>query len=98
MEQFEQFKKNYCIFNGFLSSDPEVKYFDSGKVVCNFSIPLKNKKDKEPVWLNCETWNQKLVEYICNYKKNDEVTVIGYLLESKYNDKKYFKFNVKVIM
>lgn len=99
MEKFNELKKNYDIFNGFLSADPEIKYFDSGKVVCKFSLPLKKDKDSETVWLNCETWNQVLAEHISEkYKKGNEMTVMGYLLETEYDNKKYIKFNVKVAM
>ena len=31
--------------------DPEVKYFDSGKVVCNFSLAVNRiKRDDPPDW------------------------------------------------
>lgn len=95
MEKFAEFEKNYKTFNGYLSADAELKYFDSGKCKCTFSIPLK--KDDKTIWLNCETWSEPLSEKIANnYKKGSEITVVGYFKKEEYNGKEYIKFIVKM--
>lgn len=99
MEKFKDFEKNYKTFTGWLMRDPEIKYFESSKVCCQFTIPLKKNKDDEPIYLNCETWNPILSETISErYLKGAEITVMGYFIENEYNGKKYLKFNVKIAM
>lgn len=96
-KQFEQFVQCYKVFNGYLSSDPEIKYFESGSCKTSFSLPLKKKKEDEAIWLNCESWG-KIAEKIAeNYKKSDEITVFGYFTEQEYKGKLYLKFIVKVV-
>jgi single-stranded DNA-binding protein len=98
MEKFEQFEQNYKTFTGYLSADSEIQYFDSGKVKTSFALPLKKSKDSETVWLNCETWNDRIAEKAANeLKKGSEVTVIGYFKTETYKEKEYIKFNVKGI-
>lgn len=99
MNNFEKFEKQYKTFTGWLMKDPELKYFDDGKSVCKFTLPLKKSKDDEPTYLNCETWSLALGETISErYIKGSEITVVGYFTESEYNDKTYTKFNVKMAM
>ena len=96
-KQFEQFEQNYKVFSGYLSADPEIKYFESGSCKTSFSLPLKKKKDDDATWLNCECWG-KIAENIAeHYKKSDEITVFGYFTEQEYNKKTYLKFIVKVV-
>ena len=98
MEQFKNFEKQYKTFGGYLSDDPQIKYFDSGACKCTFSIPLKENKDATPVWLNCECWGHIAETIAERYHKNSEITVIGYFKESEYNGKTYLNFIVKVAM
>lgn len=97
MKKFEQFEQKYVFFNGFLSNDAEIKYFENGGCKCTFSLPLKKNKDDEATWLNCESWGKKAEEIAENYKKGDEIVIGGYLKESEYNGKKYINFVVKVV-
>ena len=97
IEKYLTFEKHYTTFNGYLSADPEIKYYENGKCKTKFSLPLKKQKDDDAVWLNCEAWG-KLGERIAeNYTKGDEITVIGYFIESQYNEKIYNNFIVKII-
>ena len=97
---FSKYKKIYDIFTGILAEDPELKYFDSGKVKCTFSIPLKdyNNKETKAAWLNCECWSKKAEMMATNFFKGDEITVFGYFQEREYQGKRYVTFNVKGIM
>lgn len=97
MEKFEQFKKNYVFFNGFLSADAEIRYFENGGCKCTFSLPLKKSKDDEPTWLNCECWSNKAEEIYEKYKKGSEIVVGGYFKESEFEGKKYLNFVVKIV-
>lgn len=97
LEELQQFKQDYLFFNGFLSADPDIKYFESGSCKVTFSIPLKNNKEDNTVWLNCECWGKKAEEIGEKYKKGDEITVGGFLKETEYKEKKYVNLKVKVV-
>lgn len=84
-EEFEQFKQNLDIFGGYITQ-PELRFFESGKCKCTFAIPLKKNKEDEAIFLNCECWG-KLAEKVGELKKGDEVLVFGYLKENEYKDK-----------
>ena len=96
-EQFEKFEKSYKIFNGYISSNVDIKYFEKGGCKCTFAIPLKENKDSQPVFLNCEAWNKTAEKISETYKKGDEITIMGYFKESEYNGKKYTNFVVKLV-
>lgn len=96
MEQFEQFEKTYKFFNGYLSADPEIKYFENGGCKCTFALPLKKNKDDEATWLNCESWGTKAEEISEKYKKSSEIVVGGYFKEHEFEGKKYLNFVVKI--
>lgn len=95
LEKFEQFEKQYKTFNGFLSADPDIRYFEKG-CKCTFALPLKN--ENETIWLNCEAWNNIAEMIAGTYKKCDEIVVMGYFKESEYNGKQYVNFVVKMAM
>lgn len=85
MEKYEQFKLNLDIFGGYITQ-PELRFFESGKCKCTFAIPLKKNKDDEAIFLNCECWG-KLAEKVGEFKKGDEVLAFGNLKEDTYKDK-----------
>lgn len=86
MEKYEQFKLNLDIFGGYITQ-PELRFFESGKCKCTFAIPLKKNKDDEAIFLNCECWG-KLAEKVGEFKKGDEVLVLGYFKENEYKNEK----------
>jgi len=84
--EFEELKANLDMFYGFISNDPEIRYFESGKCKTTFAIPLKKNKEDEAKWLNCECWGA-LAEKAGELKKGTEVLVFGNFKEDKYKDK-----------
>lgn len=96
MEKFDALELKLKWFAGYMNA-PEIKYLESGSCKTTFSIPLKKKKDDEPIWLNCQAWG-KLAEKIAEYPKGSFVTVGGYFEEREYNGKTYLDFVVKVMM
>ena len=96
IKDYQQFAEVYQIFTGFLSSDPKVKYFESGACKVTFSIPLKKKKEDEATWLNCEIWGKKGERLAEEYKKGDEITVAGVFRETLYNNKTYTNLIVRI--
>ena len=95
-KKYESFKEDIVCFSGFLSSNPEIKYYESGKCKTTFSLPLKHKGDDEPVWLNCECWGKRGEQIVNDYQKGDEITVMGVFRASEYKDKQYVNFVVKM--
>lgn len=72
---------NTVTLSGNVGRTPEVRYFDSGKVIATFSLAVQAYKNKEKVtlWFDCQAWEgtAKLIgEYV---KKGDPITVSGSL-------------------
>jgi len=85
LEKYEQFETSLKMFSGFIT-EPDLRYFESGKALCTFAIPLKKDKKDDPVYLNCETWG-RIAEKAGELKKGDEVTVLGKFKEVEYKAK-----------
>ena len=70
--------------------DPEVKYFESGSVVCNFTLAVNratSKKDEPPDWFDLEMWD-KTAEVAANYvKKGGLIGIQGSLKFDNWNDR-----------
>jgi len=70
--------------------DPEVKYFESGKVVCNFTLAVNrntSNRDEPPDWFDLEVWD-KTAEIAANYvKKGSLIGVSGALKFDRWTDR-----------
>jgi len=68
--------------------DPEVKYFDTGSVVANFSVAVNRPtKAKETDWFDLEIW-EKNAEIAANYvRKGGLVGITGSLTFQTWIDK-----------
>lgn len=72
---------------GRLGRDPEARYFETGKSVCNFSLAIDQGRDNPPLWLPVEAWN-KTGEIVTNHcRKGSLVGVQGALKEEKWTDR-----------
>ena len=81
---------NSVVVVGRAGQDPEMKYFESGKVKTTFSVAVGrwDAKTKSEVtdWFNIELWD-KLAEVAGEYvKKGRLVAVDGRLASSKWSD------------
>lgn len=81
---------NSVVLVGRAGQDPEMKYFESGKVKTTFSVAVSrwDSKTKAEVtdWFNVELWD-KLAEVAGEYvKKGKLVAIDGRLASSKWND------------
>ena len=81
---------NSVVLVGRAGQDPEMKYFESGKVKTTFSLAVGrwDSKTKEEVtdWYNIEVWD-KQAEFAGEYiKKGRQVVVDGRISISKWND------------
>lgn len=68
--------------------DPEVKYFESGKVLCKFPLAVdrRSKKDDKPDWFELEMWN-RTAEVASEYvRKGKQVSIRGRLKIDNWQD------------
>ncbi len=70
--------------------DPETKYFDSGKQVCNFTLAVNRRtsnKDEPPDWFDLEMWD-KTADVAGKYvKKGSLIGITGSLVFDRWQDK-----------
>ena len=73
---------------GRVGRDPEVKYFDSGKVKCTLTLAVNRiKRDEPPDWFDLELWD-KVAEIAANYvKKGSQIGIKGSLKIETWNDR-----------
>lgn len=69
--------------------DPEVKYFESGSVVCKFSLAVdrRSRNSDQPDWFNLEMWG-RTAEVAANYvRKGSLIGISGSLKFDQWNDR-----------
>lgn len=69
--------------------DPEVKYFESGSVVCNLTLAVdrRSRNSDEPDWFSLELWG-KTAEVAANYvRKGSLIGVSGALKFDYWQDR-----------
>lgn len=72
---------------GRLTADPEMRSTQSGKRVCSFTVAVNRKKSEETDFFRVSAW-EKLAEICGKYlQKGRQVSVIGPVSVSAYNDK-----------
>ncbi|MEB3311947.1 MAG: single-stranded DNA-binding protein [Snowella sp.] len=73
---------------GYVGRDPEVKYFESGKVVCTLTLAVNRiRKDDPPDWFELQIWD-KTAEFTANYvRKGRLIGVQGSLKIDTWNDR-----------
>jgi single-strand DNA-binding protein len=71
---------NQISFCGRLGGTPEIKYTESGKVLCKFSIAVRRRDGSDTTdWFTCKAWG-KTAEIIANHTdKGSLVEVEGNL-------------------
>lgn len=80
---------NVVTLVGRVGGDPDVKYFDSGKVVCNLTLAVnrQSKNNEQPDWFNLELWD-KTAEVAANYvRKGSLIGVKGSLKFDRWKDR-----------
>jgi single-strand DNA-binding protein len=74
---------------GRAGKDPEVRYFDSGKVLCTLTLAVNRRSSRtdEPDWFNLKLWD-KTAEIAANYvKKGGLIGVQGSLEIETWTDR-----------
>ncbi len=84
---------NQVVISGGITSEPELRYLNSGKAVCNFSIRVVTGKKQDgqeyapSMFLDITAW-EKLGENVAeSLHKGDRVVVTGKLSEDEWEDK-----------
>ena len=82
---------NFCVFEGRLGRDPEIKTTPSGTTVVDLSVavdrPYRSGEERATDWIDCVAW-RKTAEFIAKFfKKGDPIVVQGSLQIRKYIDR-----------
>lgn len=70
------------ILTGNLGSDPQMRYTDTGRAVCSFSLAVNDRRGENETtnWYKVTCW-EKLAEIVCEHmKKGQKVEVVAYRL------------------
>jgi single-strand DNA-binding protein len=66
--------------------DPEVKYFESGGVVCKFTLAVNRRsRDSEPDWFDVEIWD-RTAQIAADYVRKGSLIGITGSLKFEYWD------------
>ncbi|MEM9162533.1 MAG: single-stranded DNA-binding protein [Cyanobacteria bacterium P01_F01_bin.4] len=80
---------NILTLVGRAGRDPEVRYFESGNVLCKFTIAVnrRSRNSDQPDWFNLEVWG-RTAEIAANYvRKGSLVGVTGALKIDSWQDR-----------
>jgi single-strand DNA-binding protein len=84
---------------GRVGGDPEVKYFESGKVLCKLTLAVNRptSKSDQPDWFNLELWG-KTAEVAANYvRKGSLIGVQGALKIDSLTNRDGYSYSKPVI-
>ena len=83
-------------------SDPQLKTFDSGTMVCNFAAGIQEGKDKDGNYINnaidVEIWNKPAEVVVNKFKKGDCLLLIGNIRRQEWMDKETGKKRSKHLL
>lgn len=89
---------NVGTFSGNLGSDPEAKFFESGKSVTEFNIAIKRIGNDKPMWLKVKAWG-KPGEFAASYlRKGSYAIVSGRLDEETWQDRESGKERSRYVL
>ena len=80
---------NLVTLVGRVGTVPEVKYFESGSVLCNLTLAVRRRssRDDKPDWFNLELWG-KTAEVAANYvHKGSLIGITGALKLDYWQDR-----------
>lgn len=66
---------NRCILIGRLTKDPELRYTQSGKAVCSFTLAVDRRFEKQTDFINIIVWN-KAGESCANYLNKGKLAAV----------------------
>lgn len=78
---------NRCILIGRLTKDPELRYTQSGKAVCTFTLAVDRRFEKQTDFINIIVWN-KMGETCANYLGKGKLAAVDGELHLRSYDTK----------
>lgn len=83
-------------------SDPQLRAFDSGTMVCNFAGGIQDGKDKSGNWINnaidIEVWGRSAEIITDKVRKGDSIHVTGMIRRQEWDDKETGKKRSKHVL
>lgn len=82
---------NVVVLVGNAGRDPELRFFESGSCVCEFTLainrPPRDGQNPEPLWVSCKAWG-KTAQVAGDYvRKGSKVAIVGRLEIEKWTDR-----------
>ena len=82
---------NVVVLVGNAGRDPELRFFESGSCVCEFSLAInrlpRDGQEQAPLWVNCKAWG-KTAQVAGDYvRKGSKVAVVGRLEIEQWTDR-----------
>ena len=82
---------NVLVLVGHAGRDPELRFFESGSCVCEFTLavnrPPKDGQPQDPLWVSCKAWG-KTAQVAGDYlHKGSKVAIIGRLEIEQWSDR-----------
>jgi single-strand DNA-binding protein len=82
---------NVLVLVGHAGRDPELRFFDSGNCVCEFTLavnrPPKDGQPQDPLWVSCKAWG-KTAQLAGDYlRKGSKVALVGRLEIEQWCDR-----------
>lgn len=66
---------NRCVLIGRLTKDPELRYTQSGKAICTFTLAVDRRFEKQTDFINIVVWN-KMGETCANYLSKGKLAAV----------------------
>lgn len=79
---------NSIQLSGFLGSDPETKYFESGSSVTEFSLGVHDFINGEKVthWFQCKCWGENGQKFAEKFRKSSGAEVTGKVIQEHWGE------------
>lgn len=82
---------NVVVLVGNAGRDPELRLFESGSCVCEFTLainrPPRDGQNQEPLWVSCKAWG-KTAQVAGDYvRKGSKVAIVGRLEIEQWTDR-----------
>ena len=82
---------NVLVLVGHAGRDPELRFFESGSCVCEFTLavkrPPKDGQPQDPLWVSCKAWG-KTAQVAGDYlRKGSKVALVGRLEIEQWSDR-----------
>lgn len=80
---------NVLVLTGNLGADPEIRYFESGNCLAEFSLAVDDysKGESKTEWYNCKAWGKTAEIIANNCRKGSKVGLTGKLKKETWVDK-----------